>query len=816
MNARSTLRFCAVPVCATALLLVMANDAAATDFFVDANAGSSGNGRTWGGAFLTLEEALDEARAEPPANAPHTIKVAGTVAGTYYVPEAEQPPSARAGSFEIASNLEGLQLLGGYVGANNLDLQHEMHHDRRDPARFITILSGDLARTPGGGVGVLDTGGWDDASRNDNSQHVLMVSNVSSNTRIDGFVIEGGRGLGQSAIGAGLYVVDANISVSNCTFRFNSAGTPRPGPPAEECSQGQRGLGGAVAVEGFSPEGGPGTVRMMRMHDCIFLFNTATEGGAVWISGNVIEEPDPDEDPQLVVEMVNCVIARNEVFKVTGVQVDGRGAAVFMEQYALLKMHHCTVADNIATTGTCDVTTMGVGGGVMVFCVEDRTHLGQLWTGAEVSGGIFYGNRADNIINNFTTEILGACAVPRAFAVLTDCDVEGILDPQSTDHIAVPQSSGLVDIAPQFNPLSVTDYRLAYSLVIQGENADLIDQLTLNGFPSDALDVDGDSNLSEPVPDPQHVDRISNGLADYDAYEQFFDCCSDFIGDDGHIGVAEFIEVLTQWGCEVACAADVCEDGLVGVDDFLLVLKQWGQCGTFPSLPTETCNCQTMQEDEDGYHTEQSPSRQLAEGMYGPVSDIWDEAFGGGFPKTLVTRYRLAAGDFQPVGNQSISVLHWWGFYDDDGADCSGAYVDDFTVTYYASRIHPGTGNQVPDPANVLATFANVTPAKMEDGTLPNGEALWLYAFEHSPVAVTDGTCYFVEIKNAGGDTTGASGCHWRWAWSVDGQDIYSAKKPENADDYLDASDPDHAMNLAFGLNIQFNTYSPSFPCGEQ
>ncbi len=30
------------------------------------------------------------------------------------------------------------------------------------------------------------------------------------------------------------------------------------------------------------------------------------------------------------------------------------------------------------------------------------------------------------------------------------------------------------------------------------------------------------------------------------------------------------------------------------------------------------------------------------------------------------------------------------------------------------------------------------------------------------------------------------------------------------------ATDPDHAMNLAFGLNILFETYSPAFACGEQ
>ncbi|MCH7547838.1 MAG: hypothetical protein IID30_15680, partial [Planctomycetes bacterium] len=87
--------------------------------------------------------------------------------------------------------------------------------------------------------------------------------------------------------------------------------------------------------------------------------------------------------------------------------------------------------------------------------------------------------------------------------------------------------------------------------------------------------------------------------------------------------------------------------------------------------------------------------------------------------------------------------------------------------------------------------------------TLGNGIPLYFYTANHAAVNVTAGTTYFVEIRNTGGDTTGSSGCHWRWAWSVDGTLLYSVEQLEGQNNYFRDEDPENAMNLAYGLDIE-------------
>ncbi len=53
-------------------------------------------------------------------------------------------------------------------------------------------------------------------------------------------------------------------------------------------------------------------------------------------------------------------------------------------------------------------------------------------------------------------------------------------------------------------------------------------------------------------------------------------CPWDCVGDDGVIGIEEFLAVLGTWG-EVGVPCDLAGDG-VGIDDFLKVLGFWGPC----------------------------------------------------------------------------------------------------------------------------------------------------------------------------------------------------------------------------------------------
>ena len=53
-------------------------------------------------------------------------------------------------------------------------------------------------------------------------------------------------------------------------------------------------------------------------------------------------------------------------------------------------------------------------------------------------------------------------------------------------------------------------------------------------------------------------------------------CPWDCVGDDGVIGIEEFLAVLGTWG-DVGVPCDLAGDG-VGIDDFLKVLGFWGPC----------------------------------------------------------------------------------------------------------------------------------------------------------------------------------------------------------------------------------------------
>ena len=88
--------------------------------------------------------------------------------------------------------------------------------------------------------------------------------------------------------------------------------------------------------------------------------------------------------------------------------------------------------------------------------------------------------------------------------------------------------------------------------------------------------------------------------------------------------------------------------------------------------------------------------------------------------------------------------------------------------------------------------------------TLDKGIPVYFYSVNHAAFNVTAGVPYFVEIRNTGGDTSGSSGCHWRWAWSNEGTLLYSVEDLEGSTSYVNNADPENTMSLAFGLNIEF------------
>ena len=54
--------------------------------------------------------------------------------------------------------------------------------------------------------------------------------------------------------------------------------------------------------------------------------------------------------------------------------------------------------------------------------------------------------------------------------------------------------------------------------------------------------------------------------------------CPADLDQDGIIGFADLVVLLSNWGVCVACPADFDGDGVVGFIDLLVVLSGWGPC----------------------------------------------------------------------------------------------------------------------------------------------------------------------------------------------------------------------------------------------
>ncbi len=375
----------------------------------------------------------------------------------------------------------------------------------------------------------------------------------------------------------------------------------------------------------------------------------------------------------------------------------------------------------------------------------------------------------------------------------------------------VIDDSTIIDSDPLYMAAGSGDFHLDDGS--PGFNAGQISEV-----PADDFDLDDDADTSEETPDLELAERLFGYEFDLGVYESTMTCCRDFKGDDGQVGIGEFLMVLAEWGpcdpgppttCEtVDCLADIDRDCTVGILDFLWVLANWDETyegQAIPCDPTSGPVLRTYQVGEGILHA----------GSYGPVSDVWGKETNPSTPPTFLPTDRFAADDFRPTADATITNLFWYGFYDDEGSDCTSGYTCRYKITYYGSVEHGTTGERVPDFSNVIANFTDVDASRQDSGLTAGvgGPTIYVYNFSHTGVEVDEGVCYFVQIRNGGGDNTGATGCHWRWAWSDEGDDLYSCFKPEDEDNYEDTADPGIDMNLAFGLNIDWDTEDPETDC---
>ena len=227
-------------------------------------------------------------------------------AGVYYPDEGTgQTNNDRTATFQLPP---GIALLGGFAGT-------ETNADQRDPDAYLTVLSGDIDQNDPNTNGVILTAGDTGASNAYTVVTINIPANtfLSSETRLDGFTITGGRAEDTSLLvypqsfGGGVYV---------------SVGSPADVPVVENC----RLIGNyAVWGGGFFTDSGS-TCSLVAD---TFRGNEATNygGGAYFWNGQVTA--------------TNCLFAGN--------YAGNQGGGVFNNR-CTLKIASSTFSGNAAAT----------------------------------------------------------------------------------------------------------------------------------------------------------------------------------------------------------------------------------------------------------------------------------------------------------------------------------------------------------------------------------------------------------------------------------------------------------------------------------
>jgi hypothetical protein len=80
--------------------------------------------------------------------------------------------------------------------------------------------------------------------------------------------------------------------------------------------------------------------------------------------------------------------------------------------------------------------------------------------------------------------------------------------------------------------------------------------------------VDNDDSVSEAGIDDFTVDTLACSAS----------CTWDISGNDGEVGINDFLDLLAAWGPNPGHPADFDGDNTVGINDFLELLANWGPC----------------------------------------------------------------------------------------------------------------------------------------------------------------------------------------------------------------------------------------------
>ena len=539
LSFHSTLRLLSL-TCLLVLLFRITTPAGAQQIrFVDASATGTGDGTSWADAYPFLQDALAATEAGD------EIWVA---AGTYRPDQGEGiTPGDREATFRLKSSVA---LYGGFSGS-------EAVREQRDWEANETVLSGDLLGND------PDSTDFDPESplRQDNARRVVTVrsSTEAPAPVLDGFQIAGGNGGSEAGgAGAGIYIsggshaelrhlaIYHNAAISEggglfSTGTFTLSDSRLVRNKAGFGSRRGDGIGGGAALRYVQSDIPPPSIRRT-----VFEENTVgTCGGGIWF----LDGTDRSTSP---VSILDTTFLRNRAEYGGGVCLQGgfsptrdtlrvvfvgarfienvateEGGGGLASDRAAPEIQNSLFIGNRAGGGT------PYGGGIVVSAESLLTIRNATFSGnsATEGGGLYFSLGSADIANtifwnNPTTVGAGFAFGPvregaPQDALIRHSLLEGGLPP--------PPASGdaILDTDPLFvDPLGEDgvpgtaddDLRLqAGSPAIDMGSNDLL--------PADIFDLDGDGDISEPLPiDLDGNARIYDGgsgkaVVDLGAYE---------------------------------------------------------------------------------------------------------------------------------------------------------------------------------------------------------------------------------------------------------------------------------------------------------
>lgn len=249
-----------------------------SNYFVDADAPSGGDGLSWATAFDNLQDALSAACGCGTVD----IWVAD---GTYYPDEGTGQLDDNSNStFTLCNNVG---IYGGFSGwsGGTSGGSDETLLSQRDFLNNVAILNGDLMQNDVANIQVDQLGV--EASRSDNAFHVVTASNTDNTAILDGVTITNGNASGGSFVlgtGGGIFMENATPQINNNILIHNSA-TFAAGGMYNDASSPT--IVNTSFIENYSRSSGGGMYNDNSsspvITDCDFTGNGAfTNGGAIY------------------------------------------------------------------------------------------------------------------------------------------------------------------------------------------------------------------------------------------------------------------------------------------------------------------------------------------------------------------------------------------------------------------------------------------------------------------------------------------------------------------------------------------------------